>query len=132
MRINREPPMVDVARSGRERPGGHPDYAEHRTLLANERNYAAWVRTGLTALAAGIAFEKFIPGTIPDWSVRLIAVILILFSAACFWLALWRYRHLGVRFPHLKAITISLPLITTFTLLLIVASLLALVGLWMV
>jgi len=29
------------------------DYAIDRTLLANERTYAAWIRTGLMALAAG-------------------------------------------------------------------------------
>jgi putative membrane protein len=109
----------------------HPDYADHRTVLANERTYAAWVRTGLTALAAGIAFERFIPGTIPGWSVRVIAIILIVFSAACFWLALWRYRHLGIRFPRMKAVIISLPLIAMLTSLLIIVSLLALAGRWM-
>jgi putative membrane protein len=116
----------------REQAEGRSDYAEDRTLLANERTYAAWIRTGLTALAAGIGFEKFIPGTIPGWSVRVIAVILILFGAACFGLALWRYRHLGNRFAHLKPIMISLPLIATLTFLLIAASLLALMGLWLV
>lgn len=123
--------MVDRAESEEHSSKGHPDYAEHRTLLANGRTYAAWVRTGLTALAAGIVFEKFIPGTIPGWSVRLIAVVLIAFSAICFGLALWRYRHLGIRFEHLKPATISLPLLATLTVLLIVASLLALAGLWM-
>ena len=124
--------MVDRAGSEEHAWQEHPDCAEQRTLLANERTYAAWVRTGLTALAAGIAFERFIPGTIPWWSVRVIAVILILFGAACFWLALWRYRHLGNRFPHLRAVTISPVLIAALTLLLVVASLLALAGLWMV
>lgn len=123
--------MVDRAESEEHASGEHPDYAEQRTLLANERTYAAWVRTGLTALAAGIAFERFIPGTIPWWSVRVIAVILILFGAACFWLALWRYRHLGNRFPQLRAVTISPVLIAALTLLLVFASLLALAGLWM-
>jgi putative membrane protein len=125
---------VVVARSESEEHASeeHPDYAEQRTLLANERTYAAWIRTGLTALAAGIAFERFIPGRIPGWSVRVIAVILMLFGAACFWLALWRYRHLGTRFPHLRTVTISPLLIAALTLLLIAAALLALAGLWMV
>ena len=124
--------MVDKAEREEQTSQERPDYAEQRTLLANERTYAAWVRTGLTALAAGIAFERFIPGTIPGWSVRAIAVILILFGAACFWLGLWRYRHLGIRFPHLKAVTIAPPLIAALTILLIAASLLALAGIWMV
>ena len=33
------------------------DYAIDRTVLANERTYTAWIRTGLTALAAGVAVE---------------------------------------------------------------------------
>ncbi len=124
--------MVDRAESEEHSSEEHPDYAEQRTLLANERTYAAWLRTGLTALAAGLAFERFIPGTIPGWSVRLIAVILIVVSAACFGLALWRYRHLGRRFPRLDAVTIAPRLIAALTLLLIVASVLALAGLWLV
>ncbi len=106
------------------------DHVEQRTLLATERTYTAWVRTGLAALVAGIGFERFIPGTIPGWSVRLIAVILIVFSIGCFWLALWRYRHLGLRFPDLLPITIPLRLITVLTLSLILTALLTLIGLW--
>jgi putative membrane protein len=123
--------VADKAESEEHASEEHPDYAEHRTLLANERTYAAWVRTGLAALAGGIAFETFVPGTIPGWSVRVIAVILLIFGVACFWLALWRYRHLGIRFPHLKPVTIATPLIAALTLLLIAASLLALAGIWM-
>ena len=132
MTMSRGAIVADKAETEEHAAEEQPDYAEHRTLLANERTYAAWVRPGLTALAAGIAFERFIPGRIPGWSVRVIAVILIIFGAACFWLALWRYRHLGIRLPHLNAVTISPPLIATLTLLLIAASLLALAGLWMV
>jgi putative membrane protein len=124
--------VVDRAERKAQTSEERADYAEQRTLLANERTYAAWVRTGLTALAAGVAFERFIPGTIPGWSVRVIAVILILFGAACFWLGLWRYRHLGSRFPHLKAVAIAPSLIAALTILLIAVSLLALTGIWMV
>ena len=123
--------MVDRADREEQTSEQRPDYAEQRTLLANERTYAAWVRTGLTALAAGIAFERFIPGTLPGRNVRVIAVILILFGAGCFWLGLWRYRRLGARFPDLSPVTISPLLIGALTLLL-AASLLALAGLWMV
>lgn len=108
------------------------DHAEQRTLLANERTYTAWIRTGLAALAAGVGFARFIAGTIPDWTVRLIAIILILFGFGCFWLALWRYRHLGQRFPELRPVTVPLPLITILTLFLMLVALLTLGGLWAV
>jgi putative membrane protein len=132
MERRKEPRMADVMKRESQAGEVRADYAEDRTLLANERTYAAWIRTGLAALVAGIAFERFIPGTIPAWSVRLIAVILILYSVACFYLAFWRYRHLGLKFPHLKLLVISTRFIAAITMLLVVASLLALIGLWLV
>ena len=35
--------------------------ASHRTRLATERTYLAWLRSGLTALAVGLAGGKLIP-----------------------------------------------------------------------
>lgn len=106
------------------------DYAIDRTVLANERTYAAWIRTGLAALAAGIAIEKFLIDVMPVWSIRSIAVILILFSAAAFLLAAWRYTHLGIKLQvaDVKAVP---PFVTTGTsLILSLCSLIALIGLW--
>jgi putative membrane protein len=45
-------------------PGGEFDPARdatRRTHLANERTYLAWWRTGLTALASGIAVGRVVP-----------------------------------------------------------------------
>lgn len=38
-----------------------------RTHLANERTFAAWVRTGLSVDAAGIAVAKAVPGASRHW-----------------------------------------------------------------
>jgi inner membrane protein YidH len=38
-----------------------PEDATRRTRLANERTYLAWWRTGLTAIAVGLAAGKLIP-----------------------------------------------------------------------
>lgn len=40
--------------------GDSDDYT-HRTLLANERTYLAWWRTGLTALTVALAAARLIP-----------------------------------------------------------------------
>ncbi len=72
-------------------------YALDRTVLANERTYAAWLRTGMAALATGIGVEKFMIEVIPEWGIKLIAVLLLAFSAIAFLLAAWRFNHLGVR-----------------------------------
>ena len=45
---------------GHERPGSAGD-ATRRTHLANERTYLAWWRTGLTALASGVAIGRLVP-----------------------------------------------------------------------
>jgi putative membrane protein len=40
--------------------GDGDDYT-HRTLLANERTYLAWWRTGLTALTVALASARLVP-----------------------------------------------------------------------
>lgn len=51
-----------------------------RTLLANERTFLAWLRTGLSLVAAGLAVASFLPvGIIPGVPyVRIYAVLLVL------------------------------------------------------
>jgi len=107
------------------------DYSIDRTVLANERTYAAWIRTGLAALAAGIAIEKLLAGFMAAWSIRGIAVILILYSALAFGLAAWRYTHLGV--PLARADVKAVPVIVTTgaSVALVLCSLFAFLDLWM-
>lgn len=71
--------------------------AEDRTVLANERTYTAWIRTGLAALATGVGFQQFVRDSIPEWSVRGIAALLIVFSLCAFFLGAWHYTHLGLK-----------------------------------
>lgn len=54
-----------------------------RTLLANERTFLAWLRTGLSLVAAGLAVANFLPGgVIPGIPyVRIYAVLLVVSGA---------------------------------------------------
>ncbi len=108
------------------------DLAIDRTLLANERTYASWLRTGLCALTAGLAIEKFMVDVLPFWGIRIISVILILFSAFVFLVAAWRHAHLrsGGTSEDLPRIPVSAARIVSVFLAL--CSLLALIGLWLV
>jgi inner membrane protein YidH len=106
-------------------------FALDRTVLANERTYASWIRTGLTALAAGVAIEKFMVDVMPGWIIRTIALTLIVFSAAAFLVAAWRYTHLGIRIADIDVRAIPSSLTTAASLLLVLCSALALVGLWL-
>jgi len=101
-----------------------------RTALANERTYAAWIRTGLAALVTGLGIARFLADSMPLWSIRTIAAILILFSGVAFFLAAWRYEHLHIGMTHLDVKMIPVGMIKLSSFVLITCSLIALVGLW--
>ncbi len=101
-----------------------------RTVLANERTYAAWIRTGLAALVTGLGTAKFMTNLLPIWSIRIIVTVLILFSAAAFLLAAWRYSHLHIKVSHLEVDTMPLTMIRSLSLLLAICSMIALSCLW--
>ena len=103
-----------------------------RTILANERTYAAWIRTGISALIAGLAVEKFLIEAIPIWGVHLISIALIAFSGVAFFLASWRYRHFLVRLEDVDVAMVPLPVMRAISLVLIISALVALAGLWRV
>lgn len=107
------------------------DYSVDRTVLANERTYAAWIRTGLASLAAGIAVEKLLYNLMAAWSLRTIAIMLILFSAVAFFLAAWRYTHLGIAKERSDVKTVPAIVTSGTSVVLILCSLIAMVDLWL-
>jgi putative membrane protein len=64
--------------------------AADRTILAAERTYAAWVRTGLTSLASAIGARALLGNTVPEWLILPTGCVLALFSGFCFVVAVWR------------------------------------------
>jgi putative membrane protein len=58
--------------------------ATRRTLLASERTYLAWARSGLTALAVGLAAGKLVPelSSGASWPYELLGVGYSLFGVA--------------------------------------------------
>jgi putative membrane protein len=65
-------------------------YAADRTVLAAERTYAAWVRTGLVSLVAGVSAKTSLGSVLPEWAILFNATLLVLFSGFCFAVAVWR------------------------------------------
>lgn len=74
--------------------------AADRTVLAAERTYAAWIRTGLASLASGIGAKKLLAGVVPEWMIILTGSMLVLFSAQCFVVAVWRELSPGKTSPE--------------------------------
>ena len=58
------------------------DFAEDRTLLAHERSFASWVRTGMAAVGIGIGFNALFQTLQPAWVPKAIASLFLLI--ACF------------------------------------------------
>lgn len=56
------------------------DLAEDRTILAIERTFAGWLRTGLAAVGIGVAFHVLFGEIQPPWVPRAIATIFLLLA----------------------------------------------------
>src|SRR5690606_18654730 len=76
---------------------GRTDLAEDRTVLANERTYAGWIRTALTALAVALGLRALMRSFEPVWVPQLIASAFVLVAVALIWLAWRRARSVQSR-----------------------------------
>jgi putative membrane protein len=104
--------------------------AADRNILAAERTYAAWVRTGLFALASGIGARALLDGVLPGWLVLADASMLIAFSTFCFGAAMWRQLNPGPPPPRPQLKPIPPALLIAMNAFLALVSLAALIGIW--
>lgn len=58
------------------------ELAEDRTILANERTYAGWLRTGLATVGIGVGFHALFQRMEPGWVPRAIATLFLLIGLA--------------------------------------------------
>ena len=73
--------MDDPAASG---PTNRTDYAEDRTILASERTFASWLRTGYAGIGIGLAFNALFVKLEPPWVPRLMATAFLLIAIYIF------------------------------------------------
>src|SRR3954464_1096129 len=104
--------------------------AADRTILAAERTYAAWVRTGLFALASGIGARALLTGLMPEWLLLPPASMLIAFSMFCFGAAIWRHLNPGPPPPVPDVKRIPHGVLIAINAFLALVSLAALIGIW--
>ncbi len=107
------------------------DWAQERTLLAKERTFSAWGRTGISAMAAGLAISRLLGSVGSPWIARTLGAVLILTGGAIYALGFLSYRKTlrkfaeeGVRGTPLwiiAAITLALLFSTVLGLLLVFA-----------
>ncbi|HVM37852.1 MAG TPA: DUF202 domain-containing protein [Sphingomicrobium sp.] len=56
------------------------DLAEDRTILANERTFAGWMRTSLASVAIGVGFHALFTKLQPPWVPKAIATGFLLLA----------------------------------------------------
>lgn len=72
------------------------NWAEDRTLLANERTFAGWMRTGMACVALALGLRAVFKPFEPTWVPKLAASLLILAAILIFWTA-WRSAHATIK-----------------------------------
>ena len=65
------------------------DWSEDRTLLANERTFASWMRTGMACVALALGLRAVFRPFEPTWVPKLAASLLIVVALFVFWAA-WK------------------------------------------
>jgi putative membrane protein len=106
------------------------ELAADRTVFAAERTYAAWVRTGLAALASGVGTKKVLEGVIPEWLIIVAGSVLVAFSGFCFFAGVWRELRPGAFTKKADAPRLPAPLLVAFNAVLVLVSFAALMGIW--
>lgn len=71
-------------------PNAQVRLAEDRTVLAAERTYASWLRTGLSFLTVGLAAQRFLREEMPGSPLFVLSFTLIFCAVTCFAAAGWR------------------------------------------
>src|SRR6185312_8593479 len=91
---------------------------------------AAWVRTGLVSLAAGVGAKKTLDGVLPEWGVVLTGSVLVAFAAFCFVAAVWRELFPGAPPPRPDVHRLPRALLFTLNGFLALVALAVLLGVW--
>ena len=102
--------------------------ADDRTVLANERTYAAWIRTGIAAMVAGLAVEKLQGDLMPHWAINAISVALVTFSVIAFGLGTLRYHRMSAKLHGLASAPLPPQMMMIVTILLTVAGAMAMLA----
>lgn len=72
---------------------GYTNEAHERTGLAEERTFAAWLRTGLTMIGVGLGAAKLLTDTAVPWLARLFGIVLVAGGGGVFLLGYHTYHR---------------------------------------
>lgn len=108
------------------------DFSEDRTVLANERTFASWVRTGFAGIGIGLAFNALFTRIQPEWLPKLIASIFLLVAILIFIAAEHRARTVMRRLHAHQVRPIKVTSLRLITIAAVAATLGLLAVIWLV
>lgn len=107
------------------------DYAEDRTVLAYERTFAGWLRTGFAGIGIGIAFNALFTRVRPEWVPKLIASVFLAVAIFIFLNAERRACAVMHRLHTHEVRTIKISYIRLITIVCVIATLALLAVIWL-
>jgi putative membrane protein len=107
------------------------DYAEDRTVLANERTFGSWLRTGFGAIGIALGFHALFGRIHPLWLPRVVATAFLLIAIVIFIAAERRACVVHERLHAHRIQTITITRIRFITLIAVLATLALATAIWL-
>ena len=107
------------------------DMSEDRTMLANERTFAGWLRTGFAAVGIALAFNALFVRLEPPWVPKAVATAFLLIAILIFVAADRRACHVLARLHAHKVETVKTQTIRIITYLTVTATLALIAAIWL-
>jgi putative membrane protein len=122
-----QPPEFDATVAARKRT----DWAEDRTVLANERTFGSWFRTGFAAIAIGLGFHALFGRIQPFWVPRAVATAFLVIAVIVFIAAERRACVVISRLHTHQVETVSIGVLRLITIVAVLATLALAIAMWL-
>jgi putative membrane protein len=107
------------------------DWAEDRTVLANERTFGSWVRTGFGAIAIGLGFHALFGRIHPLWVPRAVATAFLVIAIIVF-IAADRRACIVIRRLHTHEVeTVKIGVVRLITVVAVAATVALIASIWL-
>ena len=106
------------------------DLAEDRTILASERTFGSWLRTGFAAIAIALGFHALFGRIHPTWLPRVVATAFLVIAIIIFVAAERRACAVRVRLHPHEVETIKITRIRLITIIAVIATLALCAVMW--
>ena len=91
--IMRNSPSEDSDTTSMDKAEQRTNWAEDRTILANERTFNSWMGLGLGAVGVAIGLKAVFGAFEPTWAAKAVASLFLLIAISIYWMA----RHMACK-----------------------------------